>query len=93
MIDLGKDVKAEVIIEVAKRENASIIVLSALMTTTMMRMKEVVKLRNETGIDAKIMIGGAVTTPSFAEEIGADGYSKDAQDAVKLADKLMNRTR
>lgn len=93
VIDLGKDVKAEVIIEVAKRENASIIVLSALMTTTMMRMKEVVELRNETGLDAKIMIGGAVTTPSFAEEIGADGYSKDAQDAVKLADKLMNRTR
>lgn len=93
VIDLGKDVKAEVIIEVARRENASIIVLSALMTTTMMRMKEVVELRDETGLDAKIMIGGAVTTPSFAEEIGADGYSKDAQDAVKLADRLMNRTR
>lgn len=93
VIDLGKDVKAEVIIEVARRENASIIVLSALMTTTMMRMKEVVELRDETGLDAKIMIGGAVTTPSFAEEIGADGYSKDAQDAVKLADRLMNRRR
>ncbi len=93
VIDLGKDVKAEVIIEVARRENASIIVLSALMTTTMMRMKEVVELRDETGLDAKIMIGGAVTTPSFAEEIGADGYSKDAQEAVKLADRLMNRTR
>ena len=88
VIDLGKDVKAEVIIETAKKENASIIVLSALMTTTMMRMKEVVELRNENGLDAKIMIGGAVTTPSFAEEIGADGYSKDAQDAVKLADRL-----
>ena len=93
VIDLGKDVKAEVIIETAKKENASIIVLSALMTTTMMRMKEVVELRNENGLDAKIMIGGAVTTPSFAEEIGADGYSKDAQDAVKLADRLMNKTR
>lgn len=93
VIDLGKDVKAEVIIETAKKENASIIVLSALMTTTMMRMKEVVELRNENGLDAKIMIGGAVTTPSFAEEIGADGYSKDAQDAVKLADRLMNKVR
>lgn len=93
VIDLGKDVKAEVIIETAKKENASIIVLSALMTTTMMRMKEVVELRNENGLNAKIMIGGAVTTPSFAEEIGADGYSKDAQDAVKLADRLMNKKR
>lgn len=93
VIDLGKDVKAEVIIETAKRENASIIVLSALMTTTMMRMKEVVELRDEIGLGAKIMIGGAVTTQSFAEEIGADGYSKDAQDAVKLADRLMNRIR
>lgn len=93
VIDLGKDVKAEVIIETAKKENASIIVLSALMTTTMMRMKEVVELRNENRLDAKIMIGGAVTTPSFAQEIGADGYSKDAQDAVKLANRLMNKTR
>lgn len=93
VIDLGKDVKAEVIIETAKKENASIIVLSALMTTTMMRMKEVVELRNENRLDAKIMIGGAVTTPSFAKEIGADGYSKDAQDAVKLANRLMNKTR
>lgn len=93
VIDLGKDVKAEVIIETAKKENASIIVLSALMTTTMMRMKDVVKMRDEAKLDVKIMIGGAVTTPSFAKEIGADGYSKDAQDAVKLADKLMNKTR
>lgn len=93
VIDLGKDVKAELIIETAKEKNASIIVLSALMTTTMMRMKDVVELRNKAGLSAKIMIGGAVTTPSFAEEIGADGYSKDAQDAVKLADRLMNKKR
>ncbi|MGN0464877.1 MAG: homocysteine S-methyltransferase family protein [Lachnospiraceae bacterium] len=93
VIDLGKDVKAEIIIETAKKENASIIVLSALMTTTMMRMKEVVELKNKNNLDVKIMIGGAVTTPSFAQEIGADGYSKDAQDAVKLADRLMNKTR
>lgn len=93
VVDLGKDVKAEVIIDTAKKERASLIVLSALMTTTMMRMKEVVALKNEEGIDAKIMIGGAVTTPSFADEIGADGYSKDAQDAVKLADRLTNRKR
>lgn len=93
VIDLGKDVKAEIIIETAKKENASIIVLSALMTTTMMRMKEVVELKNKNNLDVKIMIGGAVTTPSFAQEIGADGYSKDAQDAVKLADRLMNKIR
>ena len=87
--DLGKDVSAERIIAEAKRLNADIIALSALMTTTMRGMAEVVELRNREGLSAKIMIGGAVTTPEYAEEIGADGYSKDAQDAVAVAKKLI----
>lgn len=90
VIDLGKDVAAEKIIQAAKDHHAKIIALSALMTTTMMRMKDTIKLRNEDGLDVKIIIGGAVTTPSFAEEIGADGYSKDAADAVKLVKNLLN---
>ena len=89
VIDLGKDVPKEVIIEAAKKHNAKIIGLSALMTTTMMRMKDVVELARKEKLPAKIIIGGAVITQSFADEIGADGYSKDAADAVKLVQRLL----
>ena len=89
VIDLGKDVPKEVIIEEAKKHNAKIIGLSALMTTTMMRMKDVVELAKKENVKAKIIIGGAVITQSFADEIGADGYSKDAADAVKLVQRLL----
>lgn len=88
VIDLGKDVASEIIIKTAKEHNADIIALSALMTTTMLEMKEVVRLRNEAGLHAKIMIGGAVITQSYCDEIGADGYSKDAQEAVVVAKRL-----
>lgn len=89
VIDLGKDVPAEVIVDAAEREHADIIGLSALMTTTMMEMKKVVALVRERELDVKIMIGGAVITQGFADEIGADGYSKDAQEAVSLAARMM----
>lgn len=89
MIDLGKDVPREKIVETAIRENAAVIGLSALMTTTMMEMKRVVEYAKERGCTAKIIIGGAVITESFAEEIGADGYSKDAAEAVKLVERLL----
>ena len=74
-----KDVPAESIVNKAIEENAQIIGLSALMTTTMMRMKDVVDLAKEKGCQAKIIIGGACITESFAEEIGADGYSRMRQ--------------
>ena len=89
VIDLGKDVPADKIIAAAKEHEASIIVLSALMTTTMMRMKDTIALKKKENLNVKVMIGGAVTTQSFADEIGADGYSKDAADAVRLAKKLL----
>ena len=89
VIDLGKNVPKEEIIETAMEENAKIIALSALMTTTMMEMKEVIFYKEEMGCEAKVIIGGAVITESFAEEIGADGYSKDAADAVKLVERLL----
>ena len=89
VLDLGKDVPAEQIVDTAIKEQAKVIGLSALMTTTMMRMKEVVDLVKEKGCDAKVVIGGAAITDSFAEEIGADGYSKDAADCVKLVDRLL----
>ncbi len=89
VIDMGKDVPAEDIVAKAKEEDADIIGLSALMTTTMMEMKKVVNLAKQEKLRAKIMIGGAVITQSFADEIGADGYSKDAQEAVVLAGKML----
>lgn len=89
VIDLGKNVPKEEIIETAMEEHAKIIALSALMTTTMMEMKEVILHKEEMGCEAKVIIGGAVITESFAEEIGADGYSKDAADAVKLVERLL----
>lgn len=91
VIDLGKDVPAEVIVDTAVKEGAEIIGLSALMTTTMMRMKEVVELAKEKGCPCKIMIGGAAITESFAEEIGADGYSKDAAECVRLVERLLTK--
>ena len=90
VVDLGKDVSKETIIQAAKEHHASVIGLSALMTTTMMRMKEVVEYAKQEKVEAKIMIGGAVITQSFADEIGADGYSKDAQEAVEVIQKLLN---
>lgn len=89
VIDLGKDVAADIIVETAMRENAAVIGLSALMTTTMMRMKDVVELVKEKGCKSKVIIGGAAITQSFADEIGADGYSKDAADCVKLVEHLL----
>ena len=89
VIDLGKDVPQAKILESAKEHHAEFIALSALMTTTMQRMREIVAAAKEEGITAKIIISGAVITQEYADEIGADGYSKDAADAVKLAKSLM----
>lgn len=89
VIDLGKDVPADVIVDTAMNEGTKVIGLSALMTTTMMRMKDVVELAKEKGCTAKIVIGGAAITESFSDEIGADGYSKDAAECVKLVERLL----
>ncbi len=89
VIDLGKDVPKEVIVETAVKEKAAVIGLSALMTTTMMRMKDVVEYAKAQKVQAKIIIGGAVITQSFADEIGADGYSKDAAEACRLVERLL----
>ena len=90
VIDLGKDVPKEKIIEAAVKYDAKIIALSALMTTTMQQMKHVINYAKEKNVDAKVIIGGAVITQEYADEIGADGYSKDAADAVKLTQRILN---
>lgn len=89
IIDLGKDVNADDIVAAAKENKADIIGLSALMTTTMPRMLEVVEKVKANNLNCKVMVGGAVLTSDYAENIGADAYSSDARDAVKVAKKLL----
>ena len=84
VIDLGKDVPKEKIIEATIEHNAQIIALSALMTTTMQEMRNVVEYAKEKGVTAKIMIGGAVIAQDYADE-----NSRDAADAVRLAKRLV----
>ena len=89
VIDLGKDVSKEEIVEKAIEAKAAIIGLSALMTTTMQEMKEVVAYAKQRNCDAKIIIGGAVITEDYKEQIGAHGYAKDAAEAVKVVKNLL----
>lgn len=91
VIDLGKDVPKETIIAAAIEHHASIIALSALMTTTMQEMKRVIEYKKEQGVEALVMVGGAVVTREYAAEIGADGYSMDAADAVRVARQLLEQ--
>lgn len=93
VINLDVDVSDEKFVEAAKEHKANIVCMSALLTTTMVYMKEVIKAFEKAGIrnDVKIMIGGAPLSEKFAEEIGADGYSDNANAAVTLARKLLNK--
>ncbi len=87
VIDLGKDVSAETIIREAARIKPSVIGLSALMTTTMVNMKEVIELAQRESLDCRFMVGGAVVTKAYAKSIGAH-YAKDGVEAVRVAEKL-----
>jgi 5-methyltetrahydrofolate--homocysteine methyltransferase len=87
VIDLGKDVTAEDIIEAARTHKADLIGLSALMTTTMVRMPEIIALAKENGLACKVMVGGAVVTREWAESIGAE-YSSDGVEAVNVAARI-----
>jgi corrinoid protein of di/trimethylamine methyltransferase len=89
--DLGHDVAVEKFIEKTREVNADIVGMSALLTTTMVRQRDVVKALNEAGLrpKVKVMVGGAPVTRGWVEEIGADGYSEDAVGAVAVAKKLV----
>lgn len=89
VIDLGKDVPASVILDRAVQENADIIGLSALMTTTMPRMLEVIEGVRNRGLLSRVIVGGAVLNQEYADKIGADAYSEDARAAVQTAQRLM----
>ncbi len=91
VVDLGVDVAPEKFVQVAQEKNADIIGLSALLTTTMPAMKDVVSSLNKSNLKGKIkvMIGGAPVTQDYADEIGADGYAPDAASAVDKAKELL----
>ena len=92
IIDLGKNVSAAKILEEALKSNVDIVGLSALMTTTMVEMEKVIKLFKTKEVVIPIMVGGAVLTRKYADEIGADGYAKDAMEAVVVAKRLKSHS-
>ncbi|MCR1934042.1 homocysteine S-methyltransferase family protein [Clostridium tepidum] len=85
IIDLGKDVEAERIVEEVKKNNIKLVGLSALMTTTVNGMKDTIKALKESRMDCKVFVGGAVLNKEYAEMINADYYAKDAKEAVDIA--------
>ncbi len=91
IIDLGVDVSPEKFIETAKEKKADLVGISALLTTTMPSMKDVIKVMGNSGFKdkVKVFIGGAPVTQSYADEIGADGYAPDAASAVDEAKQLL----
>ena len=88
VIDLGKDVKCEKVLEEVQKNDVKLVGLSALMTTTLVSMENTVKLLRENNVDCKIIVGGAVVTADYAEQIGADYYAKDAKESVDIARKF-----
>lgn len=88
VIDLGKDVDYQTVVDCAIENDVHLVGLSALMTTTLVSMENTVKLLRENNVDCKIMVGGAVVTPEYARQIGADYYSKDAKQSVDIAKEV-----
>jgi len=88
---MGVDVKEEQFVEAIKEHKPDIVGMSSLLTTTMMKIDDTIKMINESGLrdQVKIIIGGAPISQEFADDIGADGYSEDASTAVELCDRMM----
>lgn len=89
MIDLGKDVPIEKVVEAVQQTGAKLVGLSALMTTTVVSMEETIRAIHEAGCDCKIWVGGAVLTEDYARQIGADFYAKDAKQSVDIAKSIL----
>lgn len=90
VIDLGKDVDPEIIVDTAIKEKVKLVGLSALMTTTVVNMEETIRLLRKRYPECKVMVGGAVMTQDYADRIGADSYAKDAMGAVRYAERLFS---
>lgn len=89
VIDLGKDVDYQKVVDAAVKYQVQLVGLSALMTTTLVSMEETIKLLKKNHVPAKVVVGGAVLTPEYAEQIGADFYAKDARETVEIARKVI----
>ncbi|MBE6841847.1 MAG: homocysteine methyltransferase [Ruminococcus sp.] len=89
VIDLGKDVEYQAVVDAIIKHDVKLVGLSALMTTTLVSMENTIKLIRENGLDCKVMVGGAVLTPDYAMQIGADFYAKDAKESVDIAKKVL----
>jgi 5-methyltetrahydrofolate--homocysteine methyltransferase len=94
VVDIGADVPKEKFLEFVKKEHADILGMSALLTTTMIYMKETIEMLKDAGLreNIKVIIGGAPVTESYADQIEADGYAPDAASAVDLTKKLLSET-
>ena len=88
VLDLGRDVPPEAVVQAVRESGAPLVGLSALMTTTVKSMEETIRALHESGLACKVMVGGAVLTPEYAEMIGADYYAKDAKRSADIAKKL-----
>ncbi|MCI8303346.1 MAG: dihydropteroate synthase [Lawsonibacter sp.] len=89
VVDLGKDVEPAAVAEAARKHNAPLVGLSALMTTTLGSMADTIKLLRKEGIPCKVVVGGAVLTADYARQIGADFYAKDAKESVDVARQVI----
>ena len=85
VIDLGRDVPVETVVDTVREKDVHLVGLSALMTTTLKSMEETIAALHAAKLDCKIMVGGAVLTPEYAEKIGADWYAKDAKRSADIA--------
>ncbi len=89
VIDLGRDVPYQTVVDAIRKHNVKLVGLSALMTTTLVSMKETIELIHANNLDCKVMVGGAVLTPEYAKEIHADFYSRDAKESVDIARRVL----
>jgi trimethylamine corrinoid protein len=93
VIDLGSDVPVGIFVQKAKESQPDVIGMSALMTTSMLKMETVINALQREGLNTAVIIGGAPTSKAWAEQIGADGHGGDAMEAVEIAKKLVGRAR
>ena len=92
VIDLGRDVPVETVVETVREKDVHLVGLSALMTTTLKSMEETIAALHAAKLDCKVMVGGAVLTPEYAEKIGADWYAKDAKQSADIAKKFFGES-
>ena len=92
VLDLGRDVPVETVVDTVREKDVHLVGLSALMTTTLKSMEETIAALHTAQLDCKIMVGGAVLTPEYAEKIGADWYAKDAKQSADIAKKFFGES-